>query len=185
MHAHGALKDNRFSARCSQNPVLATHGWVRPATVHSQVYPIEIAKRSPHIRVVQHACRELVGQIENGAPREQIAATIAADTRELTSSQAGVWPDAILLGCTHFPLVCDLFEAQLGGGVELVSQPRQVALALIDYLQRRPEFAGAGAGGTSEAMERTTLWTSGDAANVSTRAGNLFGRPLAFRAMSS
>jgi glutamate racemase len=154
-----------------------------PATVRSQVYPFEIAKRSPRIRVVQQACRELVGQIENGASREQMASTIAADARELASTLNGDRPDAVVLGCTHFPLVRDLFEAELDGGVELVSQPRQVALALADYLQRRPEFAGTSGASVFE-ESGTTLLTSGNAADVSTRAGHLFGRPLAFRALS-
>jgi len=154
-----------------------------PATVRSQVYPFEIAKRSPRIRVVQQACRELVGQIENGASREQMASTIAADARELASGLGGDRPDAIVLGCTHFPLVRDLFEAELDGGIELVSQPRQVALALADYLERRPEFAAATAGEASEEIGKPTLLTSGDASDVSERAGHLFGRPLAFRAL--
>ena len=156
-----------------------------PATVRSQVFPIEIAKRAPHIRVVQQACRELVRQIENGASREQMAATIAADAQDLASSLGGDRPDAIVLGCTHFPLVRDLFEAQLDGGIELVSQPRQVALALVDYLQRHPEFAETGNGGTTGRIETSTLLTSGDAADVSMRAGHLFGRPLVFRALTN
>ncbi len=154
-----------------------------PATVRSQVYPIEIARRSPRIRVAQQACRELVGQIENGAPREQIAATIAADARELAASLGAVRPEAIVLGCTHFPLVRDLFEAELDAGIELVSQPRQVALALMDYLQRHPAFAEPAASRAPGGIETLTLWTSGDAADVSIRAGHLFGRPLAFRAL--
>ena len=154
-----------------------------PATVRSQVYPIEIAKRSPRIRVVQQACRELVGQIESGASREQMASTITADVRELESSLGGDRPDAIVLGCTHFPLVRDLFEAALDVGTELVSQPRQVALALADYLQRRPEFAAAAAGEASEGVATSTFLTSGDASDVSMRAGHLFGRSLAFRAL--
>jgi glutamate racemase len=154
-----------------------------PATVRSQVYPIEIAKRSPRIRVVQQACRELVGQIERGVSREQMASTIAADARELASSLGGDRPDAIVLGCTHFPLVRDLFEAALDVGIELVSQPRQVALALADYLQRRPEFAGAAADEASEGVATPTFLTSGDASDVSMRAGHLFGRSLAFRAL--
>jgi glutamate racemase len=154
-----------------------------PATVRSQVYPIEIAKRSPRIRVVQQACRELVGQIESGASREQMASTITADARELESSLGGDRPDAIVLGCTHFPLVRDLFEAALDVGIELVSQPRQVALALADYLQRRPEFAAAATGEASEGVATSTFLTSGDASDVSMRAGHLFGRSLAFRAL--
>jgi hypothetical protein len=58
-----------------------------------------------------------------------------------------------------------------------------VALALAEYLQRRPEFAGTSGASVFE-ESGTTLLTSGNAADVSTRAGHLFGRPLAFRALS-
>jgi glutamate racemase len=145
-----------------------------PATVASQVYPIEIAKRAPHIRVVQQACGELVGQIEGDASRQKMAGTIARCARELRGKLGGATPDAIVLGCTHYPLVRDLFEAELDGGVELVSQPRQVALALADYLVRHPEFADR------TVPPQTTLLTSGRPGEVSQRAEHLFGRPLAF-----
>lgn len=150
-----------------------------PATVASQVYPFEIAKRAPHIRVEQHACRDLVRLIETGASRDEMAASIAADARALEDLFGHHPPDAIVLGCTHFPLVRDLFEAQIDPGVELVSQPRQVALALADYLRRRPEYAGRPESGRAP----PALLTSGDAADVSRRASHLFGRPLHFEAV--
>jgi glutamate racemase len=155
-----------------------------PATVRSEVFPIEIAKRAPGIRVVQQACQELVSQIEGGADRRLMAATIAADARALRAALGDHVPDAILLGCTHFPLVRDLFEAELHGGVALVSQPRQVALALEDYLLRHPEFSEhAGRGEPSVRAGEPLLLTTGDADDVSARATQLFGRPLRFRAV--
>jgi glutamate racemase len=144
-----------------------------PATVRSEVYPIEIAKRAPHIRVVQQSCGDLVRQIEGGASRQEMAATIALEARELEAGLGGRAPDAIVLGCTHFPLVRDLFEAEIDCGIELVSQPRQVALALADYLARHPEFA-------SGAAAPTALLTTGDAQDVSERARHLFGMDLEF-----
>jgi glutamate racemase len=148
-----------------------------PATVASEVYPFEIAKRASQIRVEQHACRDLVRLIETGAPREQMAASIAADARALEARFGDERPDAILLGCTHFPLVQDLFEAQIDPRIELVSQPRQVALALADYLRRRPEFGDL----RSRAAAPAPLLTTGDADDVSRRASHLFGRPLHFQ----
>lgn len=147
-----------------------------PATVASEVYPFEIAKRAPQIRVEQQACRDLVRLIETGASREAMAASIAADARELDAALDHQRPDAILLGCTHFPLVQDLFEAQIDPRIELVSQPRQAALALADYLRRRPEFGEL----RSAAARPPVLLTSGDADDVSLRASHLFGRPLKF-----
>jgi glutamate racemase len=152
-----------------------------PATVASQVYPFEIAKRAPQIRVEQHACRDLVRLIETGANRDQMAASVAADARALEDLFGHHLPDAIVLGCTHFPLVRDLFEAQIDARVELVSQPRQVALALADYLRRHPEYASPPEGSGT----MPTLLTSGDAADVSPRASHLFGRPLHFESVDA
>ena len=146
-----------------------------PATVHSQVYPIEIAKRAPHIRVVQQACGELVRQIEAGASRHQMARTVGGTVRELAAKLGGAPLDAVVLGCTHFQLVRDLFEAELDPSVELISQPRQVALALADYLARHTHFAHA----RSE-VPAPRLLTSGRADDVSRCAQVLLGRPSQF-----
>ena len=148
------------------------------ATVRSQVYPIEIAKRAPHIRVVQQACGDLVRQIEGGASRAEMARTVGAAARELAARLGDAAPDAIVLGCTHFPLVRDLFVAELDPAVELISQPRQVALALADYLERHPGFADPPGGAAA-----ITLLTSGRAPDVSRAAERLFGRPFAFTAV--
>ena len=146
-----------------------------PATVRSMVYPIEIAKRAPHIRAVQQACVGLVRQIETGASRDQMASTVRGAARDLACQLADATPDAIVLGCTHFPLVRDLFEAELAPSVELISQPRQVALALADYLRRHPHFADR-----RERSSATRLLTSGNAAEVSRSAERLFGHQLLF-----
>jgi glutamate racemase len=54
-------------------------------------------------------------------------------------------PEAAILGCTHYPLVEDVFREALGPDVAVYSQPDLVAEALADYLDRRPEMAGRAA----------------------------------------
>jgi hypothetical protein len=53
-------------------------------------------------------------------------------------------PEAAILGCTHYPLVEEVFREALGPDVAVYSQPDLVAEALADYLDRRPEDGGAG-----------------------------------------
>ncbi len=48
-------------------------------TVETGCYPTEIRKRRPDITVVQQACPELAGAIEDGAPREEIRALVEQD----------------------------------------------------------------------------------------------------------
>jgi glutamate racemase len=51
-------------------------------------------------------------------------------------------PEAAILGCTHYPLVEEVFREALGPDVAVYSQPDLVAAALADYLKRRPGDGG-------------------------------------------
>ncbi len=55
-------------------------------------------------------------------------------------------PDCVILGCTHFPLVADLFAAALPGGVPIIHQPQATARALKAYLDRHPEYDNGNGG---------------------------------------
>lgn len=45
-------------------------------------------------------------------------------------------PEAAILGCTHYPLMHDAFQAALGQDVAVYSQANLVADSLADYLGR-------------------------------------------------
>ena len=48
--------------------------------------------------------------------------------------------DAIILGCTHYPLLKNKIKAYLPNNVEIISQGEIVASSLADYLLRHPEM---------------------------------------------
>ena len=48
--------------------------------------------------------------------------------------------DAVLLACTHYPLLKDKIRKYLPGKVKLLSQGEIVAHSLEDYLQRHPDM---------------------------------------------
>jgi len=114
-------------------------------TVETACYPIEIGKRRPDLAVVQQACPELAGAIEEGAARDEIRALVQQYVGELR--QAVDTPDCVILGCTHYPLVADLFAAALPRGVPIIHQPQATARALEIYLDRHPEYDSGSAGG--------------------------------------
>jgi glutamate racemase len=58
----------------------------------------------------------------------------------------GAAPECAILGCTHYPLVADLFGAALPSGVRMIHQPDAAARALKGYLDRHPEYDGSHAG---------------------------------------
>jgi len=114
-------------------------------TVETDCYPIEIRKRRPDITVVQQACPELAGSIERGLPRHDLHALIDGYVSDLLS-KLGTAPECVILGCTHYPLVADLFAAALPSGVRMIHQPDATARALKAYLDRHPEYDGARTG---------------------------------------
>ncbi len=116
-----------------------------PATARSRVYEIEIDKRRQDVAVFSEPCPELARMIEDGAPRAALAEVIAGHVAAL-ATRIGRNPDRAILGCTHYEIVADLFEAALPPGTPLIRQPEATAEALSRYLQRHPEFdIGTGA----------------------------------------
>ncbi|WP_245986596.1 glutamate racemase [Azospirillum thermophilum] len=75
------------------------------ATVRSGSFPREIGKRAPLVRVVQQACPDLVPLIERGAPEDETAPAVRRYAAGLLEQLDGQPPDAVVLGCTHYPLV--------------------------------------------------------------------------------
>jgi glutamate racemase len=114
-------------------------------TVESGCYPLEIRKRRPEIAVVQQACPELAGSIERGLPKSGLRELVDRYAGELLG-KTGTAPDCVILGCTHYPLVADLFAAALPPGVRMIHQPEATARALKTYLTRHPEYDGSRGG---------------------------------------
>ncbi|HYD32555.1 MAG TPA: aspartate/glutamate racemase family protein [Azospirillaceae bacterium] len=144
-------------------------------TVDSQAYPVEIHKRCPRVRVFQQACPELAGRIEDAAPRAELLGLIHSYCGELLRQLGGETPDYAILGCTHYPLVKDLFREALPPGVRLLCQPTAVADSFDDYLQRHPEYVGPLSG---PPLRR--FLTTGDAETVNRRSGFKLSLPVRF-----
>jgi len=136
-------KDSTAVQPARQSSTIAVFATCR--TVESECYPIEIRKRRPDITVVQQACPELAGSIESGLPRRELQALVDRYICELMS-KIEAEPECVILGCTHFPLVADLFAAALPAGVRMIHQPEATARALKAYLDRHPEYDGSHGG---------------------------------------
>ncbi|MEX0299771.1 MAG: glutamate racemase [Kordiimonas sp.] len=130
-------------------------------TVESDAFKDEIEKRAPHLNLTGKACPGLVDAIEGGAGPLPIRGLIDGYVKETNSVQT----DAVILGCTHFPLVKEYFEEALKPATPIFSQPEIVANSLADYLERHPNFCTKGAG-------KVRLLTSGKPADVT--AANKF-----------
>jgi len=121
-------------------------------TVETDSYPTEIRKRRPDLTVVQQSCPDLAGAIERGLPREDLRALVERYVAELLEKQsveprvAQYQKRCVILACTHYPLVADLFAAALPEGVSMIHQPQATAAALRSYLDRHPEYDRPGTG---------------------------------------
>lgn len=115
--------------------VVATAG-----TIKSESYPLEIRKLFPDITVTGEACPMWVPLVENNE-----ATGDGADffIRKNLSSLLGKDPqiDAIILGCTHYPLLLPKINQYVPQGVQIITQGEFVAVSLQDYLKRHPEIA--------------------------------------------
>lgn len=137
------------------------------ATVSSNAYLWEIEKRAPHLHVVQQACPDLVQLIESGAPKQEIEAAVQKYVDALKAQLNGNMPDHVLLGCTHYALISDIFRAVLTN-THIVSQTDCVAASLADYLKRHPEYVN------NNLTTRLTLFTTGDQTKVNQNGDALF-----------
>lgn len=144
------------------------------ATVQSGVYATEIHKRCPRVQVAAQACPKLVPLLESGAEREEIRDAVEEYVANLLGGLERV-PEWAVLGCTHYPLVADLFRASLPPETRLLDQPKVVANALEDYLERRPELEGL--------RGEARYFTTGDVGEVRRVAEMLVGEVVAFEAL--
>ena len=100
--------------------VIATDG-----TVASGAYRDAVLERLPSAHVEQRSASWLVPLIERGA----LARTTVARELEPTMTELReLHIDTLILGCTHFPLVRDIFEAEIGPSVGVVDSAVTTAL---------------------------------------------------------
>ena len=84
--------------------VLAT-----TATVESHAFAEAILKKEPTARVTEFACPFFVAMVENGLYGDD--PLVAACVRRTLAPLAALSPDAVILGCTHFPYLSGDIQA--------------------------------------------------------------------------
>ncbi|HVG16393.1 MAG TPA: glutamate racemase [Chitinophagaceae bacterium] len=114
--------------------ILATKG-----TVQSNSYALEIQKFFPGVNITQEACPMWVPLIENQEyDNEGADYFIKKNLSNIFKVNPGI--DALLLACTHYPLIAKKIRDHLPTGVQLISQGEIVAASLQDYLARHTEI---------------------------------------------
>ena len=141
-----------------------------PATVASRAFQRELAFRAIGVDVEAQACGGVVDAIEEG---DLILAEALVRSHVDALKRKMPYPQAAILGCTHYPLMESIFQDALGPDVRVFSQGNLVADSLADYLERHPNMRGSGAAG---------YLTTGKPATVSNRATQFLRRQITFAA---
>lgn len=110
--------------------ILATE-----ATIRSSVYKMEIEKLDKDIKVYEKSAPSLVTLIENNEIK-YIEPLLKSYLKPFMAKQI----DALVLGCTHYPIIKGLIKKLIGKKIKVISQEEIIPNKLRDYLRRHSEI---------------------------------------------
>jgi glutamate racemase len=146
--------------------VLATE-----ATVRLGAYRHAILALDPDAEVDELACELLVALAEEGWDRGSIGEAILRRYLEQLDPEARK-PDSVILGCTHFPLLSDIFVSVFDPGVSIVDSATTTAAAARNLLEELSLTNGGTAAG------RLTLLATDGATRFARVGGRFLGTAL-------
>jgi glutamate racemase len=109
-------------------------------TVSSGTYSRQVNLRTKNYTIVEQACPHLAQAIENEKNLERINIMVKGYVDE-AMGKCSQQPNAVILGCTHYPLVEELFKKHLPKGIKILNQPAIVANSLQTYLEKHQDKA--------------------------------------------
>jgi glutamate racemase len=107
-------------------------------TIQSKSYELEIAKIFPQITVITESCALWVPLIENNFHNTD-GADFFVKHHINNILRKNIQIDAIILGCTHYPLLSEKIRKYLPEKIKIITQGSIVAESFADYLNRHPE----------------------------------------------
>ena len=105
------------------------------ATVQSEAYKHAIREIDPNaVEVIERACPLFVSLVEEGWANSEVALSIAQHyLGDLGNAQIG----ALVLGCTHYPILRDVISRVIGETVPLVDSGEATAVTVETILESR------------------------------------------------
>lgn len=139
----------RPGARAAAAATLSGHIGVigTEATVGSGAYERAIAETAPNLDVTQRACPLFVPLVEEGWHEGEVPELVAKQYLQ-PLIERGI--DALVLGCTHYPLLKPMLSGVLGPQIRLIDSARETAREVQSILQAASALAPEGAEGTHE-----------------------------------
>lgn len=94
------------------------------STVRSGAYSRAVAALAPELKVTERACPLFVSLAEEGWAESDVARAVAEEyLSELREKDVS----AVVLGCTHYPILRRVIQETLGGGVKLIDSGEAAA----------------------------------------------------------
>lgn len=159
-----AVKPAVAASRNGRIGVLATAG-----TLKSEKFDVLVKQYAAQAQVLSQPCPGLVEEIEKGDFES------AALNRLLTEYLAPLMAaevDALILGCTHYPLVRQQIARIVGDNVQIIDSGAAVARRLRQQLEAHHLLAPAGGDAVVQ------WWTSGDVVSAGAIIGRLWGQKV-------
>src|SRR5918993_5326551 len=104
------------------------------ATVQSSAYAKAISKIDPSTKVIERACPLFVPLAEEGWAESDVARAVAHEyLDDLREFDLG----ALVLGCTHYPILRDLISEVIGPDVPLIDSGEAAALEVQQLLKSK------------------------------------------------
>ena len=129
----------RAASRTGDVLVIATD-----ATVHSHAYAA--ACRAHGLRAIEKACPLLVPLVEEGWTNHPVTAEVIRiylDELNAEAAAQGLNPDALVLGCTHYPLLRPLIASAVPAGMAVIDSAEAAAEAAVRQFGNRVSARGS------------------------------------------
>ncbi len=104
--------------------IVATHG-----TIRSNGWQNALLKYNPNLHIINRACPLLAPMAEEGWTDNRVAELAVAEYMKGLNNV-----DALVLGCTHYPLFTNIFKMNLKTSAEIINTGTIIANSLISTL---------------------------------------------------
>ncbi len=100
------------------------------ATISSKSYEKELKSINPSFKIISKPCPLFVPLVEEGWAGKKVSYDVAKEYLSEIKKEA---PEALILGCTHYPMLLKEISAVLPG-VKIINSAQSVAKFLLDEL---------------------------------------------------
>lgn len=140
------------------------------ATIGSGAYESSLKRLNPSVKVYSQACPLFVPLVEEGWLEGEVVSRVAHTYLDSLKS-FGI--DALILGCTHYPLLKKVIEKTIGESVKLVNSAEETAKEARELLSKLGLAASK-----SRKPEEIRFYVSDEPEQFRTLGERFLGQPL-------